>query len=442
MKHDTFDGNFAIISPAIRIASAMKYYRSEVPLRTMGHLGLAKTHIADKEDEDADEIHTAMLSSDVIAVWRPIAKAGYDFAKVFCDLKPISVKGRTLYPPIVAMDCDDATDYVHPFNPVFSSLGVRGWDGEILEAGASVEWTNKDGSKVPIWVDKKTRGQHDTIFDIERNKMDIGFHYDIARMVAGVTTTCEPLAALYREQLCPDCRDEIKDDCAHTAVKNVYVFPNSVIPEDYFHPALVPHEGVRILWEGGASHMDSWFQIKDAFVATLKENPTAKLVCFGHNFPWMQKEIPAAQYEWHPWVDYAAYKMKRTLLDIDVNFCPLVDMMFTRCKSAIRWYEGSLGPKPEAALAAKCGPYLEIENGETGLLYNSPEEMKEMLTELIKSAELRKDLAAEGQKWVLANRHAEKTVPGLLEFYKELKARQRMEGLKPSRRSLKLVGKP
>src|SRR6185369_6355887 len=174
------------------------------------------------------------------------------------------------------------------------------------------------------------------IYTVKGANERIAQHYEIARTARGVTVTTPFLAELYKEQ----------------GVKNVYVFPNSVIEEDYYFPNLAPHEGVRIIWQGSTSHFEDWMPVSDALVEVLKENPSAKLVVWGAIFPWMRKLIAPEQLELHGWDDYAAYKIKRPCLDADINLCPLVDSPFNRAKSAIKWYEGSLGPRPEATLAA------------------------------------------------------------------------------------------
>ena len=175
--------------------------------------------------------------------------------------------------------------------------------------------------------------------------------------------------------------------------------------------------------------MDSWMPIRKPMLKVLKENPNVVLVVFGDPFRWM-KEIPAEQFEFHGWVDYAAYKLQRAVLNCEINLCPLVNTPFTQAKSAIRWYEGSLGPNPEAALAANVGPYgEEMEDGVTALLYDTPQEFYEKLTQLIKSKSLRNKLSTASRKWVLDNRTAEKTTPGLMQFFLELKAKQRREAI-------------
>jgi glycosyltransferase involved in cell wall biosynthesis len=127
------------------------------------------------------------------------------------------------------------------------------------------------------------------------------------------------------------------------------------------------------------------------------------------------------------WVPYPTYKAHRVLADADINLCPLIDNQFNRSKSCIKFYEGSILEVPEATLAGNCRPYSEeIVDGENGLLYSDPAEFVTKLSALIENAELRRDLARRAKAWVLENRHYEKTIPGLFEFYQHLRAKKKV----------------
>ncbi len=414
----------------MRGKSAIRYYRAEAPFRALEEGGLAHTML-DDGTTNRDRMMQVMFSSNIIMRWRPMSREDYEGLKVVMDLEPHVANGTTMFPPLVVIDSDDAIDYVHPTNYVFNLLGVRNWDGEFLKPGDKVT-VKINGEEKVMWEDKKHRGQAEEIFDIARNYRNIGFHYDACRKAAGVTVTTEALANHYREQLCKFCAANPDDNsCTHPDVDNVYVYPNSVIPEDYPTLNLYPHEGVRILWEGGASHIDSWAPIRQPVVDVLNNNPQAKLVVFGAFADWMKTEIRPEQVEIHGWIDYSAYLLKHATLDADINLCPLVDQKFTQCKSAIRWYEGSLGPRPAASLAANVGPYKEIKNGETGLLYDTQQDFAEGLHALINDATMRKELAGAAQKWVIENRSAKVTAPGLKNFYMKLLSKQRQKALMP-----------
>jgi glycosyltransferase involved in cell wall biosynthesis len=239
------------------------------------------------------------------------------------------------------------------------------------------------------------------------------FIHETAKRCDGTTVTCRQLAEYLKT--------------THQ-YQNVYIYPNSIIPEDWRRPQLAPHEGVRILWQGGGSHMIDWFPLKDAIRSVALKYPQAKFVIWGTSFKWVMDAIPEAQYEYIDWVPYEAYKATRVIVDCDINLCPLkANDRFNESKSAIKWYEGCMPAIPEATLAANTSPYSdEIEDGETGLLYNDPAEFAEKLGILIERAELRKKLGESARKWVLENRDYRLTTPPLFEFYKELRARKAM----------------
>ena len=391
---------------------AARYYRLQVPLVGLHQRGLANVYFDDGQ-VNRQYAMQVMSGAHIALSWNLSGDVGLQTAKDFREtMKPIMKEGALLIPPAYVLDMDDALEYVHPMNTSYCTWGIRRWDGSFMEDGDKLTVPTPDGGERVLWQDGVSQDEG-RIYTVKGANERIAQHYEIARTARGVTVTTPFLAELYKEQ----------------GVKNVYVFPNSVIEEDYYFPNLAPHEGVRIIWQGSTSHFEDWMPVSDALVEVLKENPSAKLVVWGAIFPWMRKLIAPEQLELHGWDDYAAYKIKRPCLDADINLCPLVDSPFNRAKSAIKWYEGSLGPRPEATLAANVGPYQEIESGKTGLLYNNAQEFKEQLTALIRNEELRKTLGHRAREWVLANRSANKTVLGLFEFYHDLKRQQRMEAL-------------
>jgi len=289
----------------------------------------------------------------------------------------------------------------------YSRFGIRGINGEKLNPGDSIVVRGDNGKEIPMWVDKKTAGYKDEVFDIARNyELLESFHTFMARVDA-CTFPSRHLGEWYEK---------------HWGVTNWYIFPNSVVPEHYPQVELAPHEGVRIIWQGGMSHDQDWHPIKDAVLEVAKKYPQAKFVMWGNPYSQIMKALPEDQIEYIPWMSYDAYKPWRVLVDADINLCPLIGNMFNRCKSAIKWYEASILKTPEVTLAANVIPYNEeMVDGETGLLYSTPEEFAEKLGNLIENAELRTKLGENAKKWVLNNRHYLKTVSELADFYDELR---------------------
>jgi len=408
---------FGVYAKSMGENNGCLYYRVEVPTRGLFKLGLAEAFV-DAGRGAVDESIGALFSAEIILNF---ALSGGSVEAVLNALSNMR-SGKTddgnevIFPPSFVFDLDDRIDYTHPFNPAFVHLGVRAYDGTPLKNGDRLVTTFPDGTDVILWEDGVTRHevQHEVVtFDVERNWRRVNQVFDTARRADGVTVPSPALAEFYRE----------------LGAKDVYIFPNSVIPEDYPAPQLVPRpEGaVRIMWQGGASHMVDWFPLRDAVRTIALKYPKVKFVIWGTHYPWIHDNIPKEQLELKSWVPYDAYKPMRGIVDVDINLCPLVDNVFNKGKSAIKWYESVLPFEPEATLAAKAAPYSdEIEDGKTGLLYSSPEEFVEKLSALIENVQLRKTLAREARSWVIANRHYEKTVPGLFEFYQHLRARKRV----------------
>jgi glycosyltransferase involved in cell wall biosynthesis len=393
------------------VESACQYYRIDVPLRSLAERGVATWK--DEGKGDRTVALQAMLNTDILQAYGMSGDSMPGMFETIRDMQPAKTSdGRIAVPPSIVYDMDDNLDYIHPFNSVFVHMGTRDYFGQLLDPGDELETVMPDGTKQKVWVDGKTRGDDNILFDISRNRSFINSCHALAKMSHGVTVPSEILADYYKK--------------VH-GIKNVHVYPNTVIPEDYEYFDLAPRtdDTVRILWQGGSSHFIDWFPLRGAIKEVAEKYPNAKFVIWGQKFPWIHDVLPPEQVEFHEWKPYAAYKVKRTLLDIDINLCPLSNNIFNKCKSAIKWYEASLGPRPEATLASRVPPYsTEMIDGETGLLYETPEEFAQKLGVLIENADLRRRVAANAQEWVLANRTPAATTPGLLEFYQELR-RQR-----------------
>jgi glycosyltransferase involved in cell wall biosynthesis len=288
----------------------------------------------------------------------------------------------------------------------------------LLKPGEGLRVVDADGKTLGGWVDGSTKYEGIT-FDIERNLREMMIRHQIMREAHGVTCASPVLAKYIREVI---------------GCKNVYVFPNTIDPTHYENiRAVRTDKRVRVLWQGGMSHLVDWYPLRGALKAICeKYRDQFTLVLFGEYFDWIHEVVPTSMLETHPWSKYPAYRLKRGLLNIDINLCPLVNNVFNACKSAIKWYESAIWEDmPEATLAQRGPVFNEIQDGVTGLLFDTPEEFAQKLGLLIEDAELRKRLHAAAHKWVLENRTPEKTIPDLFEFYSETRARQKRNSSKP-----------
>jgi len=405
--------------------SACSYYRSEVPISQIVRQYRLKCYVEDVTS-DSREALQALLSCDIAHFY---AGAGEEFLHLVKTLKNLKSKkdpsGRLKIAPIVIYDIDDNNEFTHPLNPAFAYLGVREYPNlNHLEPGDTLEITGPDGSILQVWEDGVTTSREGIPFNISRNLHETKIRHEIMRTVHAITTP-SPVLASYLKNV--------------VGQPNVYVFPNTILPEHYESFPLVRTDPfIRVLWQGGHSHWIDWYPLRDAVREVTARNKNLKWVIYGSEFKWITDVVPESQLELVSWTPYEAYKLRRSLLQIDINFCPLVDNLFNRCKSGIKFYEASIWDKPETTLAQKVGPYQEeIKDGETGLLFTTPAEMVEKLEILVKEADLRNKLAQNAKAWVLENRTPDRTIPPLVEFYTEIRKERIREAFQGTSEEIK-----
>lgn len=397
--------------------SACTYYRIKVPLTALQTMGLAFC-VDDRGSRGPDYSINSILNADIALMFAIGGEHNLDTMRTIAKMKSgLADDGHTIiYPPTTVYDIDDNFDFVHPFNNSFSFQGTRTYPtGQLLEPGDNITTVMPDGEELVVWDDGITQTEDGKVFDIAANRQYVRCTRDIIRACHGVTVPSIALAKYMKQVL------------KHP---KVYVFPNTIVEDDYFFPNLAANTEVRILWQGGMSHMIDWFPLRGAIKSICQKHKNIKFVIWGEMFKWVHGVIPAEQLEYHEWSPYEAYKAKRHGLGVDINLCPLAKNVFNACKSGIKWYEGSIGPRPEATLAANVQPYsLEIEDGKTGLLYNTPEEFEQKLSILIDDASLRRRLGEGARDWVSLYRSPKATIPDLMEFYKELRVIRHKEHL-------------
>ena len=101
----------------------------------------------------------------------------------------------------------------------------------------------------------------------------------------------------------------------------------------------------------------------------------------------------------HDYVDWD--KLPVLISEVDINLAPLVDSIFNRAKSEIKWIEAALVKVP--TVASKIGAFSDaVVDGETGLLATD-EEWFDKLEALVLSPELRQKIADAAYRAVLEN---------------------------------------
>jgi hypothetical protein len=158
-----------------------------------------------------------------------------------------------------------------------------------------------------------------------------------------------------------------------------------------------------MLWYGSPAHEHCLNSIIDPIQAILKRYPNSKLILFGHCNRAAWDGFPSVEFI-EP-VLFSKFYQRLNAIGHDVVLTPLIDSVFNRSRSAVRYYESAMCWKSAVCVASKEGAFAdEIEDGRTGMLFRSQEELYHKVSLLIERPELRHSIAAQGREWCMIHR--------------------------------------
>ncbi|EGP65862.1 glycosyltransferase, group 1 family protein [Streptococcus sp. oral taxon 056 str. F0418] len=152
-------------------------------------------------------------------------------------------------------------------------------------------------------------------------------------------------------------------------------------------------------FSGSISHNENFELIKPTIKEVLDNYPSVELHIVGHlDIPQDMKQY-SQRIIVHEYVDWKF--LPQLISQVDINLAPLVDSVFNRAKSEIKWLEAALVKVP--TVSSHIGAFTDmVIDGQTGLLARD-DEWKEKLESLILSVELRRELAENAYAFVLEN---------------------------------------
>ena len=152
-------------------------------------------------------------------------------------------------------------------------------------------------------------------------------------------------------------------------------------------------------FSGSISHNENFELIKPAIKQLLTKYSNVQLHIVGIlDIPQDMKPFEN-QIVTHDYVDWD--KLPALISKVDINLAPLLDSIFNRAKSEIKWIEAALVKVP--TVASKIGAFSDaIIDGETGLLATD-DEWFDKLEALVLSTELRQEIADAAYQDVLEN---------------------------------------
>ena len=152
-------------------------------------------------------------------------------------------------------------------------------------------------------------------------------------------------------------------------------------------------------FSGSISHNENFELIKPAIKELLTKYSDVQLHIVGIlDIPQDMKPFEN-QIITHDYVDWD--KLPALISEVDINLAPLVDSIFNRAKSEIKWIEAALVKVP--TVASKIGAFSDsVVDGETGLLA-ADDQWFDKLEALVLSPELRRKIADAAYRAVLEN---------------------------------------
>ena len=152
-------------------------------------------------------------------------------------------------------------------------------------------------------------------------------------------------------------------------------------------------------FSGSISHNENFELIKPAIKQLLKKYSNVQLHIVGILDIPEDMKLFENQIVTHDYVDWD--KLPALISEVDINLAPLVDSIFNRAKSEIKWIEAALVKVP--TVASKIGAFSDaVVDGETGLLATD-EQWFDKLETLVLSPELRQKIAEAAYRAVLEN---------------------------------------
>jgi len=389
--------------------TASWYYRLEVPLHTARDLGLPVRVIIDTNEGGVsqDERMQAFCEADLSLIYQPIGDGPINNLRGLQSIIPSKRDGVWKWAPTAILETDDNLFDISPLNPAFGGLGHKDMDGNELPEGHHIG-VMSEGERKVLFKDGENG------FSIARNKQTIASYRRILEMVDAVSCSTDAVADTVLKEASP---------------RRIKTWPNLVRFSDYEQVSLLKDpKQVNILWQGGASHYEDWFPLREALGSITKRYPQVHWTIWGVQYPWINELMPAHRYTYKPWCSYQEYKLRLAMVGHDISLAPLMANRFNNCRSAIKFYEASVLKQDIPTLAQNTGAYKEeMVDGETGLLFNDPKEFEDKLSLLIENETERKRLGRNAKDWVHEHRDSMKEVPKMVQWWNELREERKLE---------------
>ncbi|MEI6686500.1 MAG: tetratricopeptide repeat protein [Planctomycetota bacterium] len=196
---------------------------------------------------------------------------------------------------------------------------------------------------------------------------------------------------------------------------NVEVFPNQLV-----HLQPLPNIVERpftVGWAGSPGHFADLYHVAPYLQNWLEAHPDAHLAIMTDELAQEFFHLDPARFHFKPFGSIESYL--DFLGSIDVGIAPLLPTQYNKGRSDVKFLEyASCGV---AGIYQNLEPYRNIVNdGETGLFFNTPEELISQLDRLYQDRKLRLQIRDQAYGFVIKQRKMEDHIGSRVEWYKSL----------------------
>ena len=197
----------------------------------------------------------------------------------------------------------------------------------------------------------------------------------------------------------------------------IYVIPNSIDFKEWKGLGERRHDRVRIGWVGGATHSHDLEMIAPALQKVLEKYKEAWFYCI-HGVPNSFKTWKKT-YWTHRWAPINLYPKFVDSFKFDIGIAPLQDNNFNRGKSNLRWLEYSALKIP--CIASPLPDFTRvIDHGETGFIARDEKDWIDLISLLIESPGLRRDIGRKAYNQIRNDFNVAKTARNYLKVLREI----------------------
>ncbi|MDD2876521.1 MAG: methyltransferase domain-containing protein [Acidiphilium sp.] len=197
----------------------------------------------------------------------------------------------------------------------------------------------------------------------------------------------------------------------------IAVFPNAV--SELFEPRNFTDPDRMTLFFGALNREEDWAPCMPVLNEVLRAVGSRLAVSVMHDRGFFDA-LDTANKVFIPTSDYGTYR--KTLAGSEICFMPLADTVFNRAKSDLKFVEASAARA--VSLASPVVYEASIRDGETGLLFRSPDHLRMQLLRLLAYPEAAKRLAEAARAEIAAERMLAYQLRARTDWYHALWARR------------------